>query len=220
MADAGPIVSRRTCCGASSGPLSDERRKGPPIRIGPRRDGRTVRGPAGFRAVPRRAGEGALLKGRFTIDRRCAGLCRGAGACRQTALTRGRRVGRGLAGGEAAASEVALGFAFGRQARAERRDRGGGPRREVDDAPRSASGITLAVLEARLKRGARRVGRTSRGLVTAAHRGALGALVRTVGKPASARRVAHAVLDADNLAAPKQVGSSSDGRDAPNHTHP
>ena len=100
MADARPIVSRRTRCGARSGPLSDKRRKGPPIRVGPRHDGRTVRSPAGFRAIPRRAGERALLKGRFTIDRRCAGLCGGAGAGRQTALTRRRRVGRGLAGGE------------------------------------------------------------------------------------------------------------------------
>jgi len=220
MADARPIVSRRTRCGARYGPLSDKRRKGPPIRVGPRHDGRTVRSPAGFRAIPRRAGERALLKGRFTIDRRCAGLCGGAGAGRQTALTRRRRVGRGLAGGEAAACEVALRFAFRRQARAQRRDGSRGARREVDYAPRSASGVTLAALETRLVRGARRVGRTSRGLVAAARGGALGALVRTVGKPASARRIAHAVLDADNLAARKQVGSSSHGRNAPNHTHP
>jgi hypothetical protein len=219
MADARPIVSRRTCRGASPGPLLDEGRPGPPIRIGPRRDGRTVGRPAGLRAVPGRAGEGALLEGRFAIGRRCAGLCGGAGAGRQTALTRRRRVGRGLAGGEAAAPEVAFAFAFRRQARAERRDRGGGPRREVDHAPRSASGIPLAVPETRFVRGARRVGRTSRRLATAARGDALRTRVRAVGKPASARRVAHAVLDADNLTACKQGGASNDGRDTSN-THP
>jgi hypothetical protein len=220
MSHARPIASRRTCRAAGAGPFSDERCPCPRIRTRARGDGRTVRGPAGLRAIPRRAGERALLKSGRAIDRRGASLCRGARARRQAALARSRRIRRGLAGSEASACEVALAFAFRGNARAERRDGGGGTRREVDDAPRAARGVAVTVPETRLGADTRWVGGTSRGFAATARCDTLGARIRSVGQATSVRRVAHAVLDADDLSARKQCGSDGDRRDASDHTHP